>query len=493
MSQSSQVTRASGCCGSPPAAPVPVAPSEIDAGFRLPLWGWFGGAAFWLVVASLLGFIAAIKMHGPGFLADIPWLGYGRVRPAASGAFLFGFACPAAFGISLWMLARLGRTPLVGRGAVTIASKVWNLGVLIGVGAVLAGGTSGFERLEFPGYSLGILFSAFTVTAVCALLTFKTRRVGELYPSQWFLLASWIWFPWVFSTAWLLLVVWPVRGAVQMAVHSWYANGIYQLFLWPVGVAAMLYFLPVQAGRSLPSRYLAMFAFWTQALFAGWGGLHNGAPLPAWMVGLSVVSGVLLVLPAWATVANLLPLLRDAAKGGDVQPARKFMRFALICFAACSVLSVLHAIPAVNRTTQFSLFGPGLEQLALFGFFTSAAFGAIYHIAPLVAGVDWPCYLNTRIHFRLHATGVLLASAALIVGGFFHGTAWNNPNIAPIDVARKTLPFLGTATLGSLLLLGGSICLAVNLGRMVWARCRACCQPWIQSASEPVHPAGVKA
>jgi cytochrome c oxidase cbb3-type subunit 1 len=493
MSHSSQVSRVPGCCGCVPADRSPASASEIDAGFRLPLWGWFGGAVFWLVVATLLGFLAAIKMHAPGFLADIPWLGYGRVRPAASNVFLFGFACQAAFGLSLWMLARLGRTSLVGAGAVAIAAKFWNIGVLVGVGAILAGGATGFERLEFPGYALGILFASFVVTSVCALLTFQARQVRELYPAQWFLLGSWIWFPWVFSTGWLLLVAWPVRGAVQMAVQSWYSNGLQQLFLWPVGVAALLYFFPVQAGRPLPSRYLAMFAFWTQALFAGWGGLHNGAPLPAWIVALSVVSGVLLLMPAWATLANVFPLVGAAGKQADSHPARPFLRFGLMCFSVSSLLGVLHAIPAVNRTTQFSLFVPGLELLFLSGFFASTAFAAIYHIAPLVAGVDWPCSLHARIHYRLHVAGVILASAALIIGGVIHGNAWNNPNIAPIDVARKILPFMGTATLGSLLLFGGSVCLAVNFSRMVLARCRVCCQPWIQSASAPVHPAGVKA
>ena len=60
-----------------------------------------------------------------------------------------------------------------------------------------------------PGYASPVLFVAYTIMGVCALLTFRQRRQPALYVSQWFLLAALFWFPWIYSTAQLLLVFLP--------------------------------------------------------------------------------------------------------------------------------------------------------------------------------------------------------------------------------------------------------------------------------------------
>ena len=78
----------------------------------MPLLALFGGAALWLVVGSVLALIASIKFHAPDFLADCPWLTYGRVQPAADDALLYGFCLPAGLGVMLWIFARLSQTPL---------------------------------------------------------------------------------------------------------------------------------------------------------------------------------------------------------------------------------------------------------------------------------------------------------------------------------------------------------------------------------------------
>src|SRR5215471_17245087 len=86
--------------------------SEIDVSCRGPLVVLLVSAAKWLVIASVFGLIASIKFHSPEFLADLSWLTYGRVRPAWLDAVLYGFCMQAGLGVSLWLLARLGRVVL---------------------------------------------------------------------------------------------------------------------------------------------------------------------------------------------------------------------------------------------------------------------------------------------------------------------------------------------------------------------------------------------
>ena len=156
-------------------------------------------------------------MHSPDFLAACPWLTYGRIRPAQLDTLVYGFAAPAAFGVTLWLFCRLGRTRLFAPGVLLLAAKIWNIGVLVGTVGILAGDSTGFEWLEFPRYASPVLFAAYLLIGIWAAITFHSRKQQTLYPSQWYLLAALFWFAWIFTAANMLLVCAPVRGVVQSA------------------------------------------------------------------------------------------------------------------------------------------------------------------------------------------------------------------------------------------------------------------------------------
>src|SRR6185503_5824173 len=240
-----------------PACDLRLPAAEIDASLRWPVLFLFASATAWLLVSSILWLVTSIKLGAPGFLADCPWLTFGRVRPAAANAFLYGFASQAALGIMLWMLCRLGGNRFVFRVPVLIATKFWNLGVTIGVVAILAGASTGFEWLEMPRYAAVFLFVAYLVIGLCALATFQMRRHCELYPSQWFLLAALFWFPWLYSAANYLLLLDPVRGTLQAAVNAWFTGNLTGLWLGPVALAGIYYFMPRLTGQPLYSLGLA--------------------------------------------------------------------------------------------------------------------------------------------------------------------------------------------------------------------------------------------
>ena len=69
-----------------------------------------------------------------------------------------------------------------------------------------------------------ILFFAYLLLALWAMMNFAARRERALYPSHWFLVAALFWFPWIYSTANLFLVAWPVRGVVQAVIGWWFAE-----------------------------------------------------------------------------------------------------------------------------------------------------------------------------------------------------------------------------------------------------------------------------
>src|SRR5262245_5705043 len=82
-----------------------ISAAEIHASCRAPLLTIFLSAAIWLAIGSLLSLIVSIKFHSPSFLTDTASLTYGRIRPAANNALLYGFCIQAGLGVALWMFA----------------------------------------------------------------------------------------------------------------------------------------------------------------------------------------------------------------------------------------------------------------------------------------------------------------------------------------------------------------------------------------------------
>ena len=135
---------------------APEAKAEaINASCRLPVLFLFFSAAIWAVQASSAGVLGSLKMHVPGFLADCPYLTYGRMQANAWVAFLFGFGGNAGLGLTLWMLSRLRGMELARPGFVVAGTVLWNVGAT----AAMVGITMG-DQPGVAGYELPELFSS---------------------------------------------------------------------------------------------------------------------------------------------------------------------------------------------------------------------------------------------------------------------------------------------------------------------------------------------
>ncbi|HEY9172474.1 MAG TPA: cbb3-type cytochrome c oxidase subunit I [Verrucomicrobiae bacterium] len=429
-----------------------VTTAELDASCRWPLMALLGGAAFWLFVSSVFALIASIKFHGPDFLADHAWLTYGRVRPAAWNALIYGGAMPAGLAVALWMLARLGGAKLSQPLLAFAGAKLWNLGVLAGVLAILAGGSTGFEWLEFPWYSSVLVFLGYALIGVSALATTHRRTVREFYPSQWFLLAALFWFPWIYSTANLLLVARPVRGVAQAVIAWWYAANLHSVWFVLVGLAMIFYFVPKVIERPLHSRYLALVTFWGVVLFGSWSGIPDSAPLPAWIPTLSTVAAVMALVPLLATFLNYRRTVKGKCSAIWSDPAIRFVGFGFVAYFLSALMDTAEAIPATGHWLQFTWFIPAQHHLAIYGFVVMAATGGAYYLVPRITGLPL-CARCVAVHFWVAVLGIALTVLPLAVGGIVQGLKFNQTSLPIMDVVNATLMMLRVSTLGEALVL----------------------------------------
>lgn len=459
----------------PSSKPAPSSPAllaEIDQSCRLPLLLLLLSALAWLAAGSVLALIASVQLHAPAFFGNCPFFTHGHVKPAANNALIFGFASQAGIAVALWLFCRLGRTPLFRPLAVAIAAIFWNLGVTAGVVGIFAGDSTGFEWLEMPRYASSILFAAYAAFGVCALITFKLRREAVLYPSQWYLLAAFFWFPWIYSAAQMLLVIHPVRGAMQAAVNYWFVGNFFNLWLAPLGLAVIFYFVPKILERPLHSRPLALFGFWTLAIFGSWAGTHPGAPLPAWVNSISSAASVLLLIPAVAVALNLGRTMAGIAPGQKPTRTCLFVSSAALGYLLAVVIG---ACAALCPIMEFTHFAAAQSQLMIFGFFALAVAGAVYYIVPRLTQREFPSAGLVKLHLYGGGLGAAISAAALIIAGFMQGRGLNNPATPFLDVAASIKPLLLLNTLGVALL---ALAALAFFGNFVWLLAKAareCC------------------
>lgn len=445
------------------AAPPGAGPEEIARSCRVPLLVLFISGAIWLLIGSALGLISSIKFHSPDFLANQAWLTYGRVRPAYLDSILYGFCVQAGLGVGLWLLARLGRTRLAQGWLATLGAALWNLGVTIGVGEILAGNSTGFENLEIPSHAVVIIFLGYLLVGIAGVLTFHRRQERQLYVSQWYLFTALFWFAWIYSTANLLLLTFPVRGVAQAVLAWWYSDNLLVVWLSLTGLAGVFYLVPKLANRELHSHYLALFAFWFLVLFASWSGIPATAPVPAWMPTISTIATVFLILPVLAVALNVYRTMGRAALVVAGNPALSFVLVGVAAFVVAILAQAFVALLDTRQILHFTWLAGARAQLQFYGFFAMVMFGAIYHILPQLVGLEFHSARLLRAHLWLALSGILLCLAPLAIGGVVQGLQLQNPGIPFVNIMKTSLTFLRVSTIGDLLLLLGHLVFAGNV------------------------------
>ncbi|MFQ3670707.1 MAG: cbb3-type cytochrome c oxidase subunit I [Verrucomicrobiia bacterium] len=443
--------------------------AAIDASCRVPVLVFFGSAIFWLLIGTLLALIASIKLHTPGFLDEWSFLTFGRVRPAHLNAVAYGWASSAALGVAIWLMARLCRVPLRNQKLILGAGVLWNLGISVGILAILGGQGTSIEWLEFPSYVTFILFAAYALVSIWAIDMFVNRKPGHIYVSQWYLFAALFWFPWLYATANIMLILTPVQGSTQAIINWWYGHNALGLWFTPVGLAAAYYFIPKVTGRPVHSYYLSILGFWSLALFYSWNGGHHliGGPLPVWITTASIVASFMMVIPVITTAINHHMTMRGNFRMLASSPTLRFVVFGAMAYTVASLQGSSMAVRSLNKITHFTDYTIGHAHLGLYAFFTMIMFGSMYYIVPRLVGWEWPSAKLIKVHFWCTAIGIIFMVGVLSIGGVIQGLALNDAEINFMAVLSLVDPFRWMRTASGLLITVGHVAFAVLFVMMI--------------------------
>jgi cytochrome c oxidase cbb3-type subunit 1 len=441
----------------------------IDASTRLPVMVFYASAIAWLLVSTFFGILTTIKLFWPDLFPNVAFLTWGRIQPVHWDSLIYGWGCMAGIGTAIWLMARLCRTTLRHPLVLIAGAALWNLGVLMGLLGVLGGANTGYEWLEFPGFSALTLFVSYLLVLTWGLVMFRYRRRGHIYITQWYLLGAFLWFPWLYASAQVMLFILPVEGVMKAAVNWWFANNL--LFLWfgSIGLGTAYYMIPKVIGRPVHSYYLAAIGFWSFALFSSWTGMMRliDGPFPAWMITASIAAMILTIIPVATVGLNHHMTMRDHFPLMRYSPTLRFTVFGAIAYTAFSIVGVIISLRSMARIVSFSEATVGWTYMGLYAFFTMVIFGSMYYIVPRLVGREWRYASLIKLHFWASAYGIGLTVLLLLVGGFVQGLSLNDATLPFAESTQSILPYLRGRTLAWILLTVSHLVFAFHFGLML--------------------------
>src|SRR5437870_11773103 len=443
--------------------------ARIDASTRVPVLMFYASAMVWLLIGTLLAGFVSFKLHSPDWFSDVSFLTWGRLRPVHMNVMVYGWASMVAMGTAIWLMARLCRTTLRHPLIIVTGIWFWNIGVVIGVIGILMGYSTGYDWLEFPPYAAVVLFVAYALIISWAVLMFRFRRGDQIYITQWYLLAAFLWFPWLYAAAQAMLFVVPVQGVMQAAVGWWFANNLLFLWLGAIALGTAYYMIPKVIGRPVYSYHLATIGFWTYALFSSWTGMQRlvDGPFPAWMITASIAATILTIIPVATvglnhhmTMQGYFPLLRYS-------PTLRFTVFGAISYTVFSVVGVLISLRSVARYVNFTQASIAYSHLGLYAFFTMVIFGSMYYIVPRLVGREWRYASLIKLHFWASVYGIGLMTLMLLAAGLAEGAALDSPSMTFMESLNYVPMYLRGRSLSGVLLTISHFVFAFHFGLML--------------------------
>ena len=442
-----------------------VAPADLDAreaadrSSAFPAFVLIACAVVWLLAGSAAGLLSSFKLHWPDLLTDQAWLSLGRLRTLHLNAVAYGWAPMGLLGLSIWMLPRLLKTPLLGGRLAIVGTLVWNAGLVAGLGALAVGFSAGLEWLEIPWQIGGLFAIGGMLIGLPMALMLQRRQVHHLYVSVWYMGAALFWFPTLYIVAKIPGVHF---GVEQATMNWWYGHNVLGLFYTPLSIACVYYFLPKVIGRPVRSYNLSLLGFWTLAFFYGQVGGHHliGGPIPEWLITLSIVQSMMMIIPVVAFSLNQHLTLQGHFSALKHSHVLRFIFFGAVMYTITSLQGSMEALRSVNAVTHFTHFTVAHAHLGMYGFVSMVIFGGVYFALPRILDVRWPRPALISLHFWLVVAGFAVYIVTLSIGGILQGLILLDPARPFMDSVAVTLPWLQGRSIGGALM---------TLGHLVFA------------------------
>lgn len=418
------------------------------------------------IVPLAFALVLAAKFVRPDFLGTVPWLQFGRIRVFHTNGVIFGWLSTAFLAILYYAVPKMAGRPLLSARFAWWTFWVWNLGLALGLIGILAGHMQGIEYAEFPAVADVVFAVAFVMALINLLGTILRSAERALYVTAWYVILG-------FSFTALNYVMantvpmYLAPGAAGAAITGLWIHNAVGLWITPIGVGIVYYFLPAILDRPIYSHALSMAGFWSLAFFYPLGGAHHYffSPVPAWVQVLAVPLTVVLFAVVVAVVYNWLATLQGQWRLVPRDMALRYMVTGIVGYMATCTQGPFQALLAVQKVIHFTDWVVAHAHLPLLGAFTYWNLAALTYIWPRVTGREirsrrlqefsyWALTVGFYVFYFLPLTAL----------GLVEGYLWlSGAPFAESVIAGK--PFWWSRLLGGVLIYAGLVSFAWNCWR----------------------------
>lgn len=390
---------------------------------------WLAWSLVWMTVFPLVGLLVSIKFHSPEFLGSEAWLTFGRLRPVHVNGVIFGAFSTPLLGMLYYMVPRLCGRPMMAARLGWWELAAWNLFLVVGSVSLLMGYNIGYEADEYPWVPSLIRFIVLGAITVQVLVTVFERKETRFYVAMWYTVAALVWTVMNLVLGSVVLPYVSMLGMSNTMLHGLFIHYVVGLWITPVGLAILYYFMPAASKNALFSHRLSLLGFWSIALFYPFVGLHHYlfSPIPYQHQTISIMTSMMLIIPVWAVVTNMLGTVKGRwgeVLGGSSADnyAVKFLLLSTIYYLLGCFQGSTEALRRMQELTHFSDFVISHSHMTVFGTFVVAAVGGMYYLWPRVTGRQlWSARLASW-HLWLFISGATLMFVVLSAQGFIQGS-----------------------------------------------------------------------
>ena len=395
------------------------------------IW-YLSAAVFWLIFGTLVGQYIGMKFIWPE-MDSISWLSFGRLRPVHTNTVFWGWASMAMIALGHYVVSRTSNREIFSYKRSKIAFWFMNASVVIG-NLFLMGGINngGGEYREYIWPVMALFAVGLILTFLNFYKTVATRKISEIYISNWFILASLIW-----TIVLTFIGYFPdyQEGLGETVIQGYYMHQGVGMWFMTFTLGLVYYFLPSTLNKPIYSYSLGVLAFWTQMIFYTLIGTHHFvfSPLPWWLQTVAIVFSAGMFIPVLAGSTNFFMTMRGSWNHISKSYVLPFFLVGVVFYFVGSVQGSFQAFRFTNYLWHFTDFNVAHSHMTMYGIITFLMWACIYALLPKITGKEPPQNL-VGSHFWLAFIGLIAYMISLMTGGTLKGLSWieGNPFIESV-------------------------------------------------------------
>ncbi|WP_297336211.1 cbb3-type cytochrome c oxidase subunit I [Algoriphagus sp.] len=431
------------------------------------LMGWYLGAAvFWLVFGTMVGQYVGMKFIWPE-MDQSPWLSFGRLRPVHTNTVFWGWASLAMVGLGYFVISRTSNTRIFSYTLARVAWYLMNFAVVLGNLFLMNGINNGGGEYREYIWPVAVLFAGgLILTFYNFYQTVASRKISEIYISNWYLLGGLIW------TITLVLIGYIPTfqdGLGETVIQGYYMHQGVGMWFMTFTLGLIYYYLPTALNKPIYSYSLGVLAFWTQMLFYTLIGTHHFvfSPLPWWLQTVAIVFSAGMFIPVLSGTTNFLMTMKGSWSAISKSYVLPFFLVGVVFYFVGSTQGSLQAFRLTNFIWHFTDFNVAHSHMTMYGIITFILWACIYALLPKVTGKE-PPGLGVGIHFWLAFVGLFAYMISLMAGGTLRGLSWiEGENFIHSVILMQ--PYWVWRAIGGTLMLVSHLVFAFNFIKMVRA------------------------